>query len=73
VVGGSRRGSPPRAGDQADREVGMTAVETGSASSTRWPGWFSTVGRLVLGGVWIAAGLTKVTDLDASVRAASRR
>jgi len=51
----------------------MTAVETGSASSTRWPGWFSTVGRLVLGGVWIAAGLTKVTDLDASVRAASRR
>jgi uncharacterized membrane protein YphA (DoxX/SURF4 family) len=28
-----------------------------------------TVARLVLGGVWIAAGAAKVTDLDASVRA----
>jgi uncharacterized membrane protein YphA (DoxX/SURF4 family) len=27
------------------------------------------VGRLVLGGVWIVAGLSKVTDLGASVRA----
>ena len=28
-----------------------------------------TLARLVLGGVWIAAGASKVTDLDASVRA----
>lgn len=31
--------------------------------------WLTTVGRLVLGGVWIAAGAAKITDLDASVRA----
>jgi uncharacterized membrane protein YphA (DoxX/SURF4 family) len=31
--------------------------------------WAVTLARLVLGGVWIAAGATKVTDLDASVRA----
>jgi uncharacterized membrane protein YphA (DoxX/SURF4 family) len=28
-----------------------------------------TLARLVVGGVWIAAGASKVTDLDASVRA----
>jgi uncharacterized membrane protein YphA (DoxX/SURF4 family) len=28
-----------------------------------------TLARLVLGGVWIAAGASKITDLDASVRA----
>lgn len=31
--------------------------------------WLTTAGRLVLGGVWIAAGASKITDLDASVRA----
>ena len=31
--------------------------------------WLVLAGRLVLGGVWIAAGALKVTDLDASVRA----
>lgn len=31
--------------------------------------WSSTLARLVLGGVWIAAGLAKITDLEASVRA----
>ncbi|OLT16984.1 hypothetical protein BJF78_13715 [Pseudonocardia sp. CNS-139] len=31
--------------------------------------WAALAGRLVLGGVWIAAGASKVTDLDASVRA----
>ena len=31
--------------------------------------WLSTIARLVLAGVWIAAGLSKITDLDASVRA----
>jgi uncharacterized membrane protein YphA (DoxX/SURF4 family) len=32
-------------------------------------GWLSTLGRLVLAGIWIAASLSKITDLDASVRA----
>jgi uncharacterized membrane protein YphA (DoxX/SURF4 family) len=31
--------------------------------------WLSTLARLVSGGVWIAAGVTKIADLDASVRA----
>jgi uncharacterized membrane protein YphA (DoxX/SURF4 family) len=31
--------------------------------------WFATLARLLLGGVWLAAGLTKIGDLDASVRA----
>jgi uncharacterized membrane protein YphA (DoxX/SURF4 family) len=38
----------------------------------RWPAvqpWVSTVARLVLGVVWIVAGLSKADDLAASVRA----
>ena len=31
--------------------------------------WFATVARLVLGGVWLVAGLAKIGDLDESVRA----
>jgi uncharacterized membrane protein YphA (DoxX/SURF4 family) len=31
--------------------------------------WLSTAARLILGGVWIVAGATKVTDLPASGRA----
>ncbi len=31
--------------------------------------WFGTLARLVVGGVWLAAGLLKVTDGAASVRA----
>jgi uncharacterized membrane protein YphA (DoxX/SURF4 family) len=31
--------------------------------------WLATAARLVLGGVWLVAGATKITDLDASVRA----
>jgi uncharacterized membrane protein YphA (DoxX/SURF4 family) len=31
--------------------------------------WLGTAARLVLGGVWLAAGASKITDLDASVRA----
>ncbi|GAA0931425.1 MauE/DoxX family redox-associated membrane protein [Pseudonocardia zijingensis] len=31
--------------------------------------WLGTAGRLLLGGVWLAAGASKITDLDASVRA----
>jgi uncharacterized membrane protein YphA (DoxX/SURF4 family) len=38
------------------RPTGLTAIAV-------------TIARLILGGVWIAAGVTKVTDLDASVRA----
>jgi uncharacterized membrane protein YphA (DoxX/SURF4 family) len=31
--------------------------------------WLSTAGRLLLGAVWLVAGASKITDLDASVRA----
>lgn len=34
-----------------------------------WAVWALVVVRLVLGGVWIAAGAAKIADLDASVRA----
>jgi uncharacterized membrane protein YphA (DoxX/SURF4 family) len=55
----------------------MTALDTGSASgpvggpATRnsWLPWLSTLLRLVMAGIWIAAGLSKITDLGASVRA----
>jgi uncharacterized membrane protein YphA (DoxX/SURF4 family) len=47
----------------------MTALgATFEARGPHW-GWLSTLGRLVLGGIWIAAGVSKITDLDASVRA----
>jgi len=44
----------------------MTAVETRRAQVLPW---LSTLARLVLGGVWIAAGVAKITDLEGSVRA----
>ncbi len=31
--------------------------------------WLATAARLVLAGVWLAAGIGKVTDLDGSIRA----
>jgi uncharacterized membrane protein YphA (DoxX/SURF4 family) len=31
--------------------------------------WLGTAARLLLGGVWLVAGASKITDLDASVRA----
>lgn len=34
-----------------------------------WFGWFGLVARLVLGGVWLAAGAAKVRDVAESVRA----
>lgn len=43
------------------------AAPAGRAAAL-WP-WLSTLARLVLGGVWLAAGATKIADLDASVRA----
>ena len=38
---------------------------------TRGPrvAWLSTLARLLLGAVWLVAGATKITDLQASVRA----
>lgn len=54
----------------------MTHVSDPTELPTRpaWAGesviaWSLTACRLLLGGVWIAAGVAKVTDLDASVRA----
>lgn len=47
----------------------MTAAATASARlRDAWP-WLAVVARLVLGGVWLAAGLSKVGDPEASVRA----
>lgn len=46
-----------------------TDVDRPTAAPPTWHTWLSTLARLVLGGVWIAAGATKITDLDASVRA----
>ncbi|NMH96256.1 MauE/DoxX family redox-associated membrane protein [Pseudonocardia acidicola] len=34
-----------------------------------WQSWLSTLARLILGVVWIVAGVLKAGDLDASVRA----
>jgi uncharacterized membrane protein YphA (DoxX/SURF4 family) len=51
---------------------GRPTVVTTTPLAARWTAarpWASTVARLVLGAVWIAAGATKVTDLAASVRA----
>jgi uncharacterized membrane protein YphA (DoxX/SURF4 family) len=48
----------------------MTALETVPPTDRKpWLPWLSTLGRLLLAGVWLAAGLTKITDLDGSVRA----
>jgi uncharacterized membrane protein YphA (DoxX/SURF4 family) len=47
----------------------MTTVMTTVAPSQAARRWLSTAGRLVLAGVWLAAGASKITDLDESVRA----
>jgi len=39
-----------------------------SRADVAWP-WLALVARLVVGGVWLAAGLSKVGDPEASVRA----
>jgi len=46
-------------------------LRAGRRTPGRWcsSGWAVVFARLVLGGVWLVAGLTKVGDLDASVRA----
>jgi uncharacterized membrane protein YphA (DoxX/SURF4 family) len=35
----------------------------------RWPGWASSLARLVAAGVWAWAGVAKMSDPDAAVRA----
>ena len=40
-----------------------------SVSGTRWLSWGGVLARLVLGGVWLAAGLLKIGDPAESVRA----
>ncbi len=50
----------------------MATRTTGIRPGTRWTGlrpWLATVVRLVLAGLWLYAGLAKLTDLGASVRA----
>jgi uncharacterized membrane protein YphA (DoxX/SURF4 family) len=50
----------------------MTALETvpgtGRERLRHWQPWLSTLVRLVLAAVWLAAGFSKITDLAASVR-----
>lgn len=47
----------------------MANVETVAiAHRAAWT-WLSTAGRLVLAAVWLAAGISKITDLNESVRA----
>lgn len=59
-------GTPGNHGPGPGDSSTMTTVESPRA---RVLPWLSTLARLVLGGVWIAAGVPKITDLDASVRA----
>lgn len=47
----------------------MTEVRIEAGAARPLLRWLATLARLVLAGVWIAAALTKITDLDASVRA----
>src|ERR687886_641750 len=47
----------------------MTSVQNAAIASRPAWAWLSTADRLVLAAVWLAAGLSKITDLDASVRA----
>lgn len=50
----------------------MNVTMTDTARPTRWTAvqpWLGTLVRLVLAGVWFAAGASKVTDLAASGRA----
>lgn len=45
---------------------------TTSTSTRRWPvvqPWIGTLARVGLAGVWLYAGASKITDLDASARA----
>ncbi|WP_051580027.1 MauE/DoxX family redox-associated membrane protein [Pseudonocardia acaciae] len=45
----------------------MNVVKTAPARPVH--GWLALLARLILAGVWIAAGLSKITDLNESVRA----
>jgi uncharacterized membrane protein YphA (DoxX/SURF4 family) len=47
----------------------MTWVRTARVAKQPARVWLSTAGRLVLAAVWLAAGISKITDLDGSVRA----
>ena len=48
----------------------MTSMQTmPSTRREQWQEWCSTAGRLLLAGVWLVAGLSKITDPDSSVRA----
>lgn len=44
-------------------------MRTATSSPPALLPWLSTAARLLLGGVWLVAGASKIADLDASVRA----
>jgi uncharacterized membrane protein YphA (DoxX/SURF4 family) len=50
-------------------EVARTARGPAGRPSTGWLPRLVLLARLVVGGVWIVAGVSKIGDLDASVRA----
>jgi uncharacterized membrane protein YphA (DoxX/SURF4 family) len=47
----------------------VTSLLPAEEAPPRWAGLLLVAARLLLGGVWVAAGVLKITDLDASVRA----
>lgn len=47
----------------------MTAVETAPETRRAWLPWVGVFARLLVGGVWIAAGLLKIPDPAENVRA----
>ena len=47
----------------------MTTVETAPETRRAWLPWVGVFARLLVGGVWIAAGLLKIPDPAENVRA----
>lgn len=52
-----------------DRWIVTETLAPATGRRRLWWGWFVTLARLVVGGVWIGAGYTKIIDVGASVRA----
>jgi uncharacterized membrane protein YphA (DoxX/SURF4 family) len=49
--------------------VADVVTDTLARPTAVWLRWFVLIARLVVGGVWIGAGYTKIIDIGASVRA----
>src|SRR4051794_13609155 len=67
-----RLGNSPSRSAVANRGAPVGREDTRDAMPSRWAGiwrWAGLVARLVVGGVWIAAGWLKLPDPAESVRA----